>query len=62
MTRSIVFSVLHIAALVGALDVFEGKFLLRSSDLCSSDLSSADPDATMPFVAKAENRLQAALT
>ena len=57
MTRSIVFSVLHITALVGALDVFEGKILLRSSDLLS-----ADPDATMPFVAKAEDRFQAALT
>ena len=57
MTRSVVFSVLHITALVGALDVFEGKILLRSSDLLS-----ADPDATMPFVAKAEDRFQAALT
>ena len=57
MARSIAFSVLHITALVGALDMFEGKFLLRSSDLLSTD-----PDATMPFVAKAGNRFQAALT
>jgi hypothetical protein len=57
MARSIAFCVLHITALVGALDMFEGKFLLRSSDLLSTD-----PDATMPLVAKAGNRFQAALT
>jgi hypothetical protein len=46
-----------ITALVGALDLFEGKFLLRSSDLLSTDRASA-----MLFVAEAEKALPAALT
>ena len=50
--------VLHgITALVGALDLFEGKFLL-----CSSDLLSTDHAEAMLFVAEAEHGFLAALT
>lgn len=51
MTRSLV------ATLVGALDVFEGKFLLRFSDLLSADQAS-----TMLFVEEPESGFPAALT
>ena len=50
--------VLHgITALVGALDVFEGKLLL-----CSSDLSSTDHASTTLFVDEPENGFALALT
>ena len=51
MTRSIV------ATLVGALDVFEGKFLLDFSDLLPPDQAS-----TMPFIEQVENGPPATLT
>jgi hypothetical protein len=55
MTRS---TVLHgITALVGVLDVFEGKFLFRFSDLLSTDQAS-----TRLLVEPAENAFPATLT
>jgi hypothetical protein len=48
MARSIVSIVLlGITALIGVLDVFEGKLLLRSADLLSADHASTMPSGAI---------------